>query len=1144
MSTGPSFLEKINPRKGCNMLSVTKGKEIAPETRYKTDFVNQPVQQREEAIVEQWKEKDIFRQGIRRAGGKPFVTYDGPPFATGNPHYGHVLAMTIKDAICSHKALDGHDVTTKFGWDCHGVPIETLVQKKLNLLTHAAITDLGIDKFNTECRKLIFTCVEEWDKQTKRLGRFIDMGQGRDYKTMDSSYMSSVWSVFGRLYDKGLIYKGHKVVAYSPALGTVLSDFEAGQNYKKIISPAITMAFPLQADPNTHVLVWTTTPWSVPANVAIAVNANHQYVKVSLPTGMNYIVLKNLSSQYFTDPAVVVSDIDIKDYIGQSYVPMFDCLPKSIDSEAKARCYHIVESSHVTDSDGTGCVHICPAYGVDDHAVGQRYGLPIVDFIDQNGHFNDVVRSTDDSSLGVKGLYFKKVYGDTTAAVDDDSIADVVLLKQMKASGRLFKNATVHHEYPLCWRTNTPLMYRAVESWFVNVAAIKSSLISNNTEVKWHPENVGTNRFANWLGSARDWAISRTRYWGCPMPIWTNVEDPSDHLIIKSQHELESLTGQKLSDLHREYIDQLDIVVGDKKYRRISEVFDCWFESGSMPYAQQGLQFNGDETAFLEHQFPADFIAEGLDQTRGWFYALSVIGTALFGTMPFKHVVVNGILLGSDGKKMSKSVGNFPPIDTTFNQYGADAIRLFLLASPAVQADSISVKDESIKVCFQHVIIPILNVYKFFADAANRVDLHLGEPIDCARLISGEQFGPLNPFDAWLIYRTEAFKKSMVTHFDAYDLAKATLQINDYVSDLTHWYVRMSRSRANRDNPTVFYLLQYALDSFSRYAAAIAPFISESIFQGLYGNESSVHLGLYSPIYDTSSLRHDYETVEKVRQIYSMSLSIREKHNLRLRQPLQTIYLNASFADTLRPYESIIKDLINCEEISWIVPGDNDLFATSIKLASDLGKKLKRDFQPVKNAFQKGEYRLEDNGATLILSTGHALRAADGDFSHVIESKSKDFECDLKGDLWLVLDIRMTELLVQKGLARDLLREIITIRKEMGCNVGDNFEIVIDEAFRSLVSLIDATLTEKKCFVQYASIAEDSQSREISLGERGAQKIRIGFKGRETAHMVLPEQSDGSLRRDAAAGGITFFAGSPAQSMEALTSSSSENRLT
>ena len=869
--------------------------------------------------------------------------------------------------------------------------------------------------------------------------------------------------------------------------------------------------------------------------MAIAVNPKHQYVKVSLLTGINYIVLKNLYLQYFTDPAVQVVDVDINDYIGQSYVPMFDCLPGTIESDVKNRCYHIVESNHVTDTDGTGCVHICPAYGVDDHAVGLRYGLPMVDFIDANGFFKDV--ATGETSLGIKGMYFKKVYGDNASAVEEQPIADMSLMQQMKAIGRLFKNATVHHEYPLCWRTNTPLMYRAVDSWFVNVAAIKAQLVANNSEVAWHPENVGANRFANWLNSARDWAISRTRYWGCPMPIWTNTADPNDHLIIKSQQELEELTQTKLSDLHREYIDQLDIVVGDKTYRRIPEVFDCWFESGSMPYAQHGLQFNGDETAFLEHQFPADFIAEGLDQTRGWFYALSVIGTALFGKMPFKHVVVNGILLGNDGKKMSKSVGNFPPIDCTFNQYGADAIRLFLLASPAVQAESIAVKDESIKICFQHVIIPILNVYKFFADAANRQDIHLAEPIDCARIISGEQFGTLNPFDAWLIYRTESFKQIVSESFEAYDLIKATNQVNDYVSDLTHWYVRMSRSRANRDNPAVFHLLQYALDSFSRYAAPITPFIAESIFQGLYGNTSSVHLGIHTPIFDTSSLRHDYETVEKVRQIYSMSLSMREKHNLRLRQPIQTIYLNASFAGTLMQYESIIKDLINCKDICWIVPGHNELFATSIKLSSSLGARWKREFQPIKTAFQKGEYTLEDNGNTLILSSGHTLRIADGDFLHIIEAKSKNFACDLKGDLWLVMDVGMNELLLREGLARDFLREIITIRKASGCLIGDDFDLLIDEKHRELVMLIESTLIQKKCCIYYGDehaetefVAAGFELKQIGLGDRGAIKIQVGFKKRENDSPLKRTELENDRtvsHASSAAESLTFFAKVP-----------------
>jgi isoleucyl-tRNA synthetase len=1077
-------------------------------SQYDLSFVDQSADSRESSLVSRWERMDLYRQAIRRPGKPLFVTYDGPPFATGLPHYGHVLAMSIKSAISSHKAMTGFDVETRFGWDCHGVPVEMIVQKKLGLDNHQNIMRMGIEGFNNECRRQIFSCVDAWEKDTKRMGRFIDMGLGNDYRTMDADYMSSVWSVFGQLHKKGLIYKGFKVVPYSPSLGTALSDFEAGLEYKKIISPSIALTFPLVGEEQTQFIVWTTTPWSVPANVAVAINPQYPYVKVHA-NGNSYILLKSRYQQYFKQlDQLTVEDIDIRTYLNRQYLPVFDCLPGSLSDSDRDRCYRIVESSHVTESDGTGCVHICPAYGLDDYNVGQRYDLPIVDFIDANGVFKTVATRSGES-LAVEGLYFKSYKipespSPTPHAAQE--VADVVLIKKMRENKRLFKNETVHHDYPLCWRTHQPLMYRAINSWFVKVSAFKEDLLKNNAQVNWHPESVGSYRFANWLTSARDWAISRTRYWGCPIPVWVDVDNPDDILVVDSKRTLEEMTGRRMTDLHREHIDDIEIVRNGKRYRRISEVLDCWFESGSMPYAQYGLTFKGDEAAFLETRFPAEFIAEGLDQTRGWFYALSVLGTALFGKIPFRNVIVNGILLGNDGKKMSKSERNYPPIDETFRQYGADVMRLFLLGSHAVRADNVAIKDELFREINQNYVVPLLNIFKFFGNAANARHLMITAPVNIRELLSGRTFGKLNPFDEWLVYRVEMFKKLMCQHLESYDLLRGAQQIKDYILDLTHWYVRMSRSRVSLSNPVVIYLLHYALDAFAHQAAPYMPFISESIYRGLYPNQSSIHLRTYPEQFDVTHLAHAYQTVEQVRQIYTMTLALREEHRLRLRQPIDSIYLDEQYAATLQPYEDILKNLVNCKHICWVNPTRNALFEKSIQLVANLGKLLKQKFQGVPEWFKSGDYRLSANGETLTFSNGLTLSLANQEFFYVVKTTHPDYACQLKGNIWVVIHTKLTPELIHEGIGRDFLRELVRLRIQQKYQLTDVMELYIPVVHQALVQPFASMLTQKGYRIEWVESLDTTSlhnprqgfsMNRITIGERGSTAVSFVSKKRE-----------------------------------------------
>ena len=1099
---------------------------------YDTTLLDMNTNERERSLVARWEQENLYSTAIQRPGNPKFVTYDGPPFATGLPHYGHVLAMSIKGAISAHKALSGLDVETRFGWDCHGVPVEMIVQKKLGLDGHNTIMQMGIDRFNQECRQQIFKCVDAWEHDTKRLGRFIDMGLGNDYRTMDATYMSSVWGVFGKLYNKDLIYKGFKVVPYSPTLGTVLSDFEAGLEYKKIISPSITLTFPLEGDENIQFLVWTTTPWSVPANVAIAVNPQFDYVNVHVDANQ-YVMLKSRWKDYFKNPDNVrVEEINIRDYLNRKYQPVFDGLPSTLDSATIDRCYRIVESGHITEDSGTGCVHICPAYGVDDHKVGERYGLPVVDFIDANGSFKEVTLR-DGESLGVTGLYFKYYRNPDEPnphIMDGQDVADTILIRQIKAMQRLFKNDTIHHDYPLCWRTHLPLMYRAVESWFVKVTSFKDELIHNNSEVKWFPETIGTTRFANWLKSAHDWAISRTRYWGCPIPVWVAVDDPSDVIVVDSKQMLEELTGRCFDDLHREHIDDVEIIRGDKRYRRISEVLDCWFESGSMPYAQYGLTFKGDEEVFVQNQFPADFIAEGLDQTRGWFYALSVIGTALFGKIPFRNVIVNGILLGNNGKKMSKSEGNYPPIDETFTRYGADVMRLSLLGSPAVRADSVSIKDDLFKETNKNCIIPLMNIYKFFAQSANAHGVLLERPVDIRDILSG-QFGALNPVDAWLVYRVEQYKKKMAQSLNAYDLVKGAQQLKDFILDLTDWYIRVSRTRVERANPVVLHLLHYALDVLAYHAAPYTPFISESIHLGLYPENASIHLQSYPDAFDVQYLEGDYLTIENLRQVYAMVLALREEHRLRLRQPIESIYLDKALAGALQPYESMLKALCNCKTIHWEDTKCSTLFDKKIHLASDLGARLKRGFKPVKDAFAKQAYRVAEDGETIVFESGQTLSLRDKEFFYVVETNHPGFAYKSKGEIWVLINTQLTLELTQEGLVRDILRELVKLRIQDGYQPDDVMALYISEKYQALFPQLESMLPAQKYRLIWTNpegqlssgdAYPDIAQHTFKIGERGSETLCLAHAKFERGFQQSREVEDYSLHR--------FFKGAPSTS--------------
>jgi len=664
----------------------------------------------EEKILALWDALDAFQEQLKRTEGMPeYIFYDGPPFATGLPHYGHILAGTLKDIVTRYASATGHHVIRRFGWDCHGLPVEYEIDKKLDIKSRDDVLKMGIGTYNEECRSIVMRYSKEWEKTVKRLGRWIDFEN--DYKTLDPSFMESVWWVFKQLYEKGLVYKGFKVMPFSTACSTPLSNFEAGLNYKDVNDPAVMVSFPIKGDADgASLIAWTTTPWTLPSNVALCVNPEFTYVRARDEKGRVFIVAEaRLASIPGAVPKpkkegdkkkegkeekpqggwTVLSKVLGKDLVGLSYEPLFPYF------NSLTTGFRVVSDNYVTDDSGTGIVHQAPAFGEDDYRVCIAHGIiekgdKVPCPVDLNGCF------TEEVTL-FKGLYVKD--------------ADKEIVARIKEAGRLVDAASINHPYPFCWRSDTPLIYRAVPSWFVKVESIKDKLLANNAQTYWVPSYVKEKRFHNWLENAHDWAVSRSRFWGTPIPIWAS-EDGEEVVCIGSVEELEALTGHKVTDLHRHFIDHLTIPsrTGRGELRRVDDVFDCWFESGSMPYGQLHYPFENKE--LFENNFPADFVAEGLDQTRGWFYTLMVLSTALFDKPAFKNLVCNGLVLAADGKKMSKRLKNYPDPNEVIHKYGADALRLYLINSPVVRAETLRFKEEGVFSVVKDVFLPWYNAYR------------------------------------------------------------------------------------------------------------------------------------------------------------------------------------------------------------------------------------------------------------------------------------------------------------------------------------------------------------------------------------------------------------------------------------------------
>lgn len=976
----------------------------------------------EHQVLDFWARERIFERSLQATReGSPYIFYDGPPFATGLPHHGHIVASTLKDIIPRYFTMKGRYVARRWGWDCHGLPIEHEIDKQLGMSAGEAVEKLGIKGYNDACRAIVQRYVKEWRKTITRVGRWVDFDH--DYKTMDPWFMESVWWVVQQLWEKGLVYQGVKVVPVSTALGTVLSNFEAGQNYQEVQDPAVTVLLELE-DGSGHLAIWTTTPWTLPSNLAVCVHPELDYVKVrdAERDVVFWLAEGRLEAYGAKRELEVIGRAKGSDLAGLRYRPLF---PYFAD-EAANGSFRVLTDDYVTADDGTGLVHQAPAFGEDDLRVCRAHGIEALPCpVTLEGRFTAEV--TDFAGQHVKE-------------------ADRDIMRLLKASGALYQQDVLVHSYPFCYRSDTPLIYRAIPSWYVKVEALRERMLAANAQIQWVPEHIRDGRFGNWLEGARDWAISRNRVWGTPLPLWVN-DVSGKVLCIGSVDELEQYSGVRIDDLHREYVDPLEFQVAGEEgvYRRVPEVLDCWFESGSMPYAQLHYPFENQE--LFEQGFPAEFIAEGLDQTRGWFYTLTVLAAALYDQPAFRNVIVNGMVMAEDGKKMSKRLKNYTPPDELLEVHGADALRLYLINSGLVKAEEQRFADIGVRDMVRRALLPWYNAYNFLATYA-AIDQWAPDPM--------QPLASENILDRWILSRLQTLKQTVATEMEAYRLYNVVPRLFEFIEELTNVYIRLNRSRfwgagEDPDKLAAYATLHHVLVELSQTMAPFAPFLSETLYRELRrfgGSEDtalpeSVHLCRYP---EAEAERVDValeRAVDRMQQVILLGRQKREEVKIGLRQPLgrlTVVHRDADLLDDMRRLEGYLASELNVKAVAY--SSDEDAFIRLYArpnfrlLGKRLGKRMKH-FQQLINdldaaaleTFQeRGE--IEVDGERFDAEEIELLREARPN----TEALSNRF---ISIDLTTTLDAE----LMAEGLARECVNRIQRSRKELDLNVADRVAV-------------------------------------------------------------------------------------------------------
>jgi isoleucyl-tRNA synthetase len=1029
-------------------------------------------------ILSFWDSIDAFGTSVaQRADAPEYTFYDGPPFATGSPHYGHILQGVVKDIVPRYWTMRGYRVERRFGWDTHGLPVEMEVEKQLGVSGPREIQGIGVDTFNEACRAMVNNTTEDWYEVTERIGRWVDFDD--DYKTMDVDYMESVWWVFGQLWQRGLIYRDFKVLPYSYGATTPLSNFEANLDYRDVDDPAITVALGITADHGSadsgdQLLIWTTTPWTLPGNLAVAVGADNTYARVTDADrkGTFWLAVDRVTD-VFGDGATIHSTALGSELIGATYEPPFDFFTDKVDDGA----FVVIAAPDVSVTEGTGLVHMAPAYGEADFTALASAGIDaFVDPVDAEAKFTSEVPP-------VEGQNVKD--------------ADATLITLLKESDKLFARATINHSYPFCWRTGTPLIYKAIPTWFVAVERFRDRMVEVNGDIRWVPEAIGTKRFGNWLEGARDWAISRNRYWGSCIPVW-ECDGCPEQVCVSSREELHEHSGVMVDDLHKHFVDEVMWACSacEGTMRRVPEVLDCWFESGSMPYAQIHYPFENEER--FKERFPADFIAEGLDQTRGWFYTLLVLSTAITDEAPFQNCVVTGMILAEDGRKMSKSLKNYPDPTHVIDEFGADALRAYLINSPVVRGEPLRFSEQGVKDVVRTVLLPLWNAYSFFSTYAE------ADSITAEDLAAAPPLAERPEIDRWVISVLQSLIASVNKEMEAYRLFSVVPPIIGFVSHLTNWYIRRSRRRFwshrtegdEADKLAAFATLYEVLSTFVRVAAPVLPFITEEIYQGLVVTvdpeaPASVHHTDY-PVADREAIDVDLETsMEIVRSVVNLGRGLRKREELRVRQPLSTVtVVTRSEVEraAIESHAQLIAEELNVHNVE-VHADEEGLVDLSAKANfKTLGPRYGKETKTVASAIaQIGHSEiasiLDGHDAAV---DGFTIAAAD----IVVERTPRQGTVVAsEGSVSVALNCALTGDLVVEGLARELVNRIQGVRRDLDLDVTDrisvNYATQDDEVARAFETHRD--LIGGEVLADDINRVEALDSDEISLDDRSVK---------------------------------------------------------